>query len=200
MYWLIIVAFILIFYLYSEYNTKRFCVNGKAYNSHNNYANKEEAAKTLAELDRRMKKVRDCMRKKYTCGKTKCTKIIKFGLDEIYINDRINQFGGNEIFEISPNNPLSSTSFTEGKKKMVFCIRDKKSGEIHDINILTFVALHEMAHVMNDHWGHGNKFWELFYIILNDAVECGVYIPVDYSKNPVDYCGLRIDNNPLFLI
>jgi hypothetical protein len=34
--------------------------------------------------------------------------------------------------------------------------------------------------------------------MLENAVADGIYTPVDYSKNPSEYCGLTIDSNPFF--
>jgi hypothetical protein len=67
-----------------------------------------------------------------------------------------------------------------------------------DINTLTFVALHELSHIMTESIGHKQEFWTNFKFMLKHAVKEGIYEPIDYSKSPEDYCGLMIDDNPLF--
>lgn len=200
-YALLIVA-ICIFLYYSEYNTLKFKVNDNSYRVHTTFPDKHSAAETLAEINNRLLKLKIYMKKKYQCAGS-CTTIIKSGLDDFRMDERSEQFEDNfkpqNISEISPHNPLGSTSFTEGKgTKIVFCIRDRDTNQIHDINTLMFVALHEITHVMNEKWGHGVVFWELFAIVLRDAAECGIYQPVDYSQRPQTYCGIKITSNPYF--
>ena len=48
------------------------------------------------------------------------------------------------------------TSYVINKRDMRFCIRDKHTNKIHDKNILTFVALHELGHLMDNGHGHDN--------------------------------------------
>lgn len=80
---------------------------------------------------------------------------------------------------------------------MVFCLRHK-NGKLHDINTIMFVVLHEITHMLNDRWGHEVYFWQLFRVVLTDAVECGIYVPIDYSIAPQKYCGMTITQNPYF--
>ena len=128
--------------------------------------------------------------------------------DMNYLGERVMQlqerYNINNISEISPLNPSGSTSYTENKgEKLVLCLRNKipdKDGiyEFHDINLIMFVVLHELTHVMNDRWGHLSQFWQLFRVVLRNAVECGIYQPVDYRNNNKDYCGMKITYNPLY--
>jgi len=200
-YLFIIILIFLIYYYYSEYNTEKVCIRGEPYRVHNNYDDKSKAAETLAELNRRIVILKKHMLVKYSCRKDYCAKIIRMGIDEFNMQDRTKQLVENykaNISEISPNNPLGSTSFTEGKSKIVFCIRDAETKKIHDINTLTFVALHEITHVMNEKWGHGAEFWNLFHVVLLDAVSIGIYQPINYSIAPAKYCGIVITSSPLF--
>ena len=67
-----------------------------------------------------------------------------------------------------------------------------------DINTLTFVALHELTHLMTTSIGQKKEFWDNFKFMLENATEDGIYDAVDYAKSPSEYCGLTIDSNPLF--
>ena len=46
--------------------------------------------------------------------------------------------------------------------------------------------------------GHKQDFWENFKFLLENAKKAGIYNPEDYKKTPQDYCGEKIDDNPLF--
>ncbi len=123
------------------------------------------------------------------------------------IQERVNQLVRNydpkDIHEISPLNKDGSTSYTENKKTLILCMRSKKPDAnggypLHDINTMMFVVLHELTHMMNNTWGHPYEFWVLFKFVLDNAVECGIYKPVDYRTNPLVYCGMNVNYSPLF--
>lgn len=128
--------------------------------------------------------------------------------DMNYLGERVVQLKSrykvDRISEISPLNPSGSTSYTENKgEKLVLCLRNKEPNaqgeyEFHDINLIMFVVLHELTHVMNDRWGHKMQFWQLFKFVLKNAVECGIYKPVDYRQTPARYCGMDITYNPYY--
>jgi hypothetical protein len=124
-----------------------------------------------------------------------------------YLQERIEQLVNNynpqHIYEISPKNTGNATSYTEDKKVLVLCLRKKKPNsqgeyELHDINTMMFVVLHELAHMMNNSFGHAADFWVLFKFLLYNATEANIYKPVNYAKNPIVYCGLSLYYNPLF--
>lgn len=125
-----------------------------------------------------------------------------------YLSHRVMQLMNNykvdRIYEISPLNPSGATSYTENKgEKLVLCLRHKSVDaagihEFHDINTIMFVVIHELAHIMNNEWGHKEQYWRLFKFLILNAVEAGVYVPVDYSKHPITYCGMKITYNPYF--
>jgi hypothetical protein len=51
---------------------------------------------------------------------------------------------------------------------------------------------------MTDSWGHEKDFWVAFKYLLEEAKDAGIYVPIDYTNHPVDYCGLVIKDNPYF--
>lgn len=119
------------------------------------------------------------------------------------VQQLIHNYDAKDIHEISPLNKDGSTSYTENKKTLILCLRRKKpdaNGDhpLHDINTMMFVVLHELTHMMNDEWGHPYEFWVLFKFVLENAVEAGIYTPVDYKRRPIVYCGMDITYNPLF--
>ncbi len=189
-FWIIIVVLLLALFLYfSEFNTQAFNIHGIKYNVHNHFEPKS-SAECLAEIDRRILVLQKHMLQKYGCHT--CPQNMKARVHQLFEN-----YSSENLYEISPLNIMGNTSFTERKTKMVFCLRDKDTKKIHDINTIMFVALHEVTHVMSDRWGHEIYFWDLFKIILEEAVIIGIYVPVDYEKYPVKYCGINITQSPL---
>jgi len=109
----------------------------------------------------------------------------------------VERFNPNNIVENDINE--NSTSYSENKgEKIVVCLRDKREGyPFVDENTIMFVILHEMAHLMTTTVGHTPEFWTNFKRILHDAVSVGIYNPVNYTKNPTDYCGMTITDTPI---
>ena len=81
-------------------------------------------------------------------------------------------------------------------EEIVLCVRDKEGNVISDNNTKMFVLIHELAHLMTKENGHPPIFWENMGYLLKEAEKVGVYTPIDYSKDPVDYCGTLIDKTP----
>jgi hypothetical protein len=92
------------------------------------------------------------------------------------------------------------TSYTINKGEMMhLCLRHKnKDKALHDHNLLMFVAIHELAHIMSKSIGHNQEFYKNFKFLLTEAVEAGIYSPVNFQKSPVNYCGVNVTNNPYF--
>jgi len=67
-------------------------------------------------------------------------------------------------------------SFTENKQNITLCLRNH-SGEFYDTNSLMYVALHELAHVINDELQHTAKFRRIFDALLEHAAGVGLYDP-----------------------
>lgn len=93
------------------------------------------------------------------------------------------------------------TAYSENKgEKMAFCLDTERDGKgrLIDLNTLTFVALHELAHVATVSIGHTPEYWQNFRMLLKEAAGIGIYDPEDYSKEPARYCGMEITDNPYF--
>lgn len=103
---------------------------------------------------------------------------------------------------ISETLPTSEhTAYSENKgEKIAFCLNKKKNDETQliDLNTLTFVAIHELSHIMTKSEGHLQEFWKNFKFLLVNAKEAGIYNPIDYKKNPEPYCGMDITDNPYY--
>ena len=110
----------------------------------------------------------------------------------------VENFNPDKISETLPTS--EHTAYSENKgEKMAFCLNEDKQGtRLIDLSTLTFVAIHELAHLMTESIGHKDEFWDNFKFLLKNAKESGIYEPVDNSKSPVQYCGTRIDENPFY--
>jgi len=109
----------------------------------------------------------------------------------------ISRFQPDNISESTPNNKYTSYSVNKGQK-IVFCLRAKgKEETLVAENVIMFVAIHELAHIMTVSVGHTEEFWNNFRILLRVAVELKLYKNQDYSNSPVDYCGTKITDTPL---
>ena len=80
-------------------------------------------------------------------------------------------------------------------KKFYLCI-STPDGSIEDKNTMRYVVFHELAHMMSTSYGHNQEFFNHFLAILRVGVHLGIYEPINYTKNPVTYCGTKITNSP----
>ena len=100
-----------------------------------------------------------------------------------------------DVLKEGIDNP-SYTSYTVNKgEEIILCLRT--DGKLVDINVLTFVCIHELSHIGNETVGHDTPFWDFFKELLIEAINIGVYIKYDYKKMPVKYCGMMITDSPL---
>jgi len=84
----------------------------------------------------------------------------------------------------------ANDTLTEDKKTMYLCIR-RKNGEYYDYPSILYIAIHELAHVLNDEYDteseHGDKFNNLNQILLQKAYELKL-LPKNLKVN-YDMCG-----------
>ena len=90
-------------------------------------------------------------------------------------------------------------SYTINKHKMHLCVKDENN-DYYDDNMLIYVALHELSHVLCDEIGHTPKFWAIFEDILEKAEK--IIDPITnkpvYDPNGVinkDYCDSSYHNS-----
>lgn len=90
------------------------------------------------------------------------------------------------------------TSYTVNKgDELVVCLRSKKTGQMHDINDISYVIIHEMSHMICPEIGHTQLFGDINKYMLKKAIDIGIYKYKDYSINPIEYCGLDLNVNVL---
>ena len=164
----------------SNVDGEQYCVRDKK--------DKERSADLLAHVNVRCKKIVDYLHETYPG-------------DERVVRLK-NGFNPQKINEILPTSKLTAYSENKGEK-IAFCLNKtappvKSDTELIDINTLTFVAYHELTHIMSKTYGHNDEFWENFKFILEKAKESGIYSSVDYKKTPQKYCGMTISDNPYY--
>ena len=104
-------------------------------------------------------------------------------------------FDKNNISEGSPESNYTSYSVNKGEK-IVLCLRQKdETKSFVDKNVLLYVSIHELGHLMTEEIGHTNTFWDNFRFLLKEAVDIGIYKKVDYSKEPADFCGIKVSSS-----
>jgi hypothetical protein len=82
-------------------------------------------------------------------------------------------------------------SYTINKKRVYLCLKDHNNN-YYPMNMLMYVAIHELAHVLCNEVGHTPKFQNIFKQLLSKAQSLGIYDP----NIPVvrDYCGYNNHN------
>lgn len=144
----------------------------------------ELAADLLARTTEKLKKLVAHMKEKYP--------------DRENVKRLVNGFNPKRVNETLPTSEYTAYSENKGEK-LAFCLNTQKNGnKLIDENTLTFVAIHEVAHIMTKSIGHKPEFWNNFKFLLENAKEIGVYNPENYKEDPKEYCGMKITDNPYY--
>ena len=142
------------------------------------------AADLLAKVTQKLKKLVIHMKEKYP--------------NKDNVKRLSEKFSPKRIVEILPTSEYTAYSENKGEK-LAFCVtKTKTSDNLISESTLTFVGIHELSHIASKKIGHGDEFWANFKLLLINAKELGIYEPVDYKKNNVTYCGMKITDNPYF--
>ena len=105
----------------------------------------------------------------------------------------------NRFQEATPDAEHTSYSVNKGEK-IHLCLRQREGNNesLVSENVMVFVSLHEMAHVVTPSLGHGPDFWNNFAWLLKQAEEMNIYKYQDFKAHPVAYCGLNITDSPSY--
>tara|TARA_E500000178_G_C16662751_1_gene591394 strand:+ start:58 stop:657 length:600 start_codon:yes stop_codon:yes gene_type:complete len=145
----------------------------------------DDAADLLAKTTQKCKQLVEYMKNKYP--------------DKDNVKRLVDGFNPKKIMEILPTSKFTAYSENKGEK-IAFCLNKEKhdNENLIDESTLTFVAIHELSHVMTVSIGHKSEFWENFKFLLENAKEAGIHEPVDYKQQPKEYCGMKIHDNPYY--
>tara|TARA_B110000914_G_C15513774_1_gene472236 strand:- start:1323 stop:1925 length:603 start_codon:yes stop_codon:yes gene_type:complete len=158
-----------------------------------NVPSRQKAADILAVLRENIEKLVTHIKLKYLKNHT-ISEEETTNLKDIF--KRLDKLDLDEIQENELNSDHTAYSVNKGER-LHFCVRSNKTGgHIQDnSNLLMYVALHEMAHVITLSRGHTKEFWKNHQLLLKEAIESKVYNPIDFSKNTILYCGQIIKTN-----
>ena len=160
----------------SDIDGNRYCVRDRS--------KIQLSADLLAQVSVNMSKVVEYCKQNYS--------------DQNNVNRLVNNFNPKKIYETLPNSVHTAYSENKGEK-LAFCLdTERTDGKLIDLNTLTFVALHELAHIATKSIGHTDEFWTNFKFLITVANKINVYSPVDYANKPHRYCGMDISDNPYF--
>lgn len=181
---LFLIAFFVMFYVREQYVDQikvTSTVDGNSYLVKDS-ENSQEVADKLAKMNQ------------------KFLQIIRIAEDEFPDDPRVeflkSNYNSNELSESVKDEKY--TSYSVNKEKILFCLiaRDE-NGQLIDDNTLTYVGVHELAHLATDQIGHTDTFWDNFKWLLTIARDNGLYYYEDYAKYPKPYCGIHISSNIL---
>lgn len=161
-------------------------VDGKQYKVRD-MPDKLEAANLMANLRIRLTKLCDALEQKYP--------------DKAQVKQLVRNFRSdpNRFIEATPDSEHTSYSINKGEQ-IHMCLRQRSGPDesLVDENVMTFVALHELAHVCTESIGHGPDFWNNFGWLLKEAEILNLYRYTDFSAHPVSYCGVYITDSPRY--
>jgi len=185
---LVLMLIIFIYFLYRIKNnrlTLETADNNIKYMVYNDM-NKKKSANLLAELTDRMYKLKNYLVE----NKSQFTDHIKYIelLEQNFTTERTS------IYENRTDSSLTSYSINKGEE-LAFCLKSKKTNEYHDINLLMYVALHEMAHMACPEIGHGELFKNIFHFLTTISIKIDLYKKTNYNDNPVEFCGMTLSSS-----
>lgn len=145
---------------------------------------KENAANLLAEIKSNIFTISDYLHRSKN----------SYPRFEPYISQMWENLKFTVINESSSSGSYTSYSVNKGEQ-IVFCLRSKYTNKLHDINLLMYVVVHELAHVACPEYGHTNLFLEIFSFLLHHAIKLKLYKKIDFNSYPSEYCGLIISES-----
>jgi predicted metal-dependent hydrolase len=179
---IIIMIIIIVFYIkkyYGEVDYVKSSIDDRYYLVRK-LSDKQKAADFLADINK------------------ECQKLIKHLVTKYPENPDIIRLKENydpeSVSEGSSENGYTSYSVNKGEK-IILCLRQKDTNELVPKNVILYVTIHELAHLMTSEVGHTKTFWNNFKFILQEAVDIGIYNKTDYSKEPAKYCGIKITSS-----
>jgi len=100
----------------------------------------------------------------------------------------------------------TDAAYVINKQYMSFCLPEDTAKTIDNLNLMTYVGIHELAHIMSNETGHGDEFIQNFEFLLNYAKTLEYNDPILKKKMPLyiqlnklntadNYCGVSLTNS-----
>ena len=161
----IIIIFIILYFIYNKIYKYDNLVKVKSTVDNHYYWVREKpdkiaAANTLAKIKINIVKLVEHLKKN----------IDKFPNYTSNIKDLVKRTKVINIMETPADEQFTSYTINKGEK-VNMCIRSKIIENIHDMNTIMYVALHEFAHVATPEYGHTPLFKSIFKFLLEQSNE-----------------------------
>lgn len=184
----LIIIIIILVYLQREYGDVVYCISdidGQSYLVRER-PDKQQACNMLATIKKNM----------FILSKYLEENIKEFEEYRPYIIQLNEKIYDSTIMESGENNVYTSYSVNKGEQ-IIFCLRSRaqQTHQLHDINMVMYVVLHEMSHVACPEYGHTQLFKKIFGFLAKQAIEIGLYTKINFEKFPAEYCGLMITDS-----
>lgn len=181
---------------------QRSAVDNKYYLVAATLPERERAADTLAELNRRSQHIIHAVRERIESGHP----IIAPDGQDVTANMRrlTEKHADREIPFAEYHNSADKTVGSNADKGVLIemCLRSKYDTSIwNSMNTLTRVHVHELAHSADFHFrqdgeeAHGPDFYRLMNTLLKIAEHEGLYSCAQYTRSNGAFCGLRLTEN-----
>tara|TARA_Y100000768_G_scaffold388267_1_gene383134 strand:+ start:1783 stop:2331 length:549 start_codon:yes stop_codon:yes gene_type:complete len=92
---------------------------------------------------------------------------------------------------ISEASKLFNKTRTHNKNHIYLCIQHNNI--YYNLNHLKYVIIHELAHIICPEIGHTKNFYEINKFLLKEAVRLNIYKSHNYITNPINYCGVLLN-------
>jgi len=164
---------------------QRSTVDGREYKVRD-LPDKQRAADLLAKLRLRLQTLMDSLKQEYP-HKPQVQRLVQnFKADP------------SRFLESTPDAEHTSYSVNKGES-VHFCLRQRSgTEELVPEDVMVFVAIHEMAHMITQTIGHEPEFWNNFGWLLREAERKNLYKHQDFKSHPVLYCGVSITDSPKY--
>jgi hypothetical protein len=196
-----LVAILLLMNMYSrsysffDTNLIKSSIDGNSYPVVSSYEEQQKAADIMAEINLFTVQLISALKKKYLTNSPVTPEEIKgFEVASILIE----KYSPSSLSENKPTSD-KDTAYTQNKGEVIsLCLREKQTGlnQFHTLDVIKFVMLHELAHIITPEIIHSNLFWTNFRFLLEFCKENNLYTAPDYGKNNQLYCGMTIRYNP----
>lgn len=176
-----VIALILVMFIQNHYGEVEYVTSTVDQRTYlvRKLPDRQTAADYLADINQRLTKLVRHMMAKYA--------------DNPDVQQLYKFYNPNSVSEGSVESGYTSYSVNKGEK-IILCIRQKDKSFV-DKNIIMYVAIHEIGHLMTKEVGHTDTFWANFKFLLEEAMAIGLYTKMDFNNRPVDYCGIQITNS-----
>ena len=191
--------FLLWYFSILNVNSEYFSNNG-FFSVLKKYDNQDNAQELLQSIDTNLLLLIDNFNFKYSDAN--CIDIPKPKKELLlYIRDKLNNtYKSSSLQENFPTTVGKEVSYNVNKGETIsICLRDYNDpNKFHEFNDLMFVSIHELAHSCNQSYGHDKKFWKVFRILLEVAIENNLYKSINYQDQVTSYCSMKITYSPVF--